>query len=59
MKKKILFREFLFEIYTDGTIEIDGLNEFLNRKKRAEIMRLLRPIAAAIIISHLRKKGSK
>ena len=43
-KRKILFDELLLKIYTDGTIKIDGLNEYYNKKQRAEIMRTLRRI---------------
>jgi hypothetical protein len=57
MKKKILFREMLFEIYTDGSAKLDGLEDFFNRRQRAEIMRTLRRLAARIISMHLKQKN--
>ena len=56
-KRKILFDELLVRIYMDGTIKIDGLNEFYNRKQRAEIVRVLKQISPRIIKTHLEVKN--
>ena len=55
-KRKILFDELLIKYYTDGTIEVDGLNTLYNKKQQAEIMRALKQISTKTINKHVKKE---
>jgi hypothetical protein len=56
MKKKVLFREFILEIYTDGNVKMDGLDEFFNKRQLIEIMKMLGRLSAKIIFASFNKK---
>ena len=58
-KRKVLFRELSLEIYTDGSVVIDGLDEFFDKKQRTEIIRTLRLIAAKILLFYIKKRKDK
>ena len=55
-KKKIVFREFTLEVFTNGSVDMDGLDEFFNKRQRTEIMRTLRQIGARIMVEHMRQR---